>query len=438
MKRVLLSLIAVMLLGVSFAQKNQNTRKNTLGIHFFLNDFNTGRALDTATVKEVFDRDEFYKPSLMTPGFAISFSRGLIPNLDLRATLGVSFQDYPFKNKPGTGFNSFLGELDASLMLKIVNDKHWVVPYVSAGVGGSFYKDNIGAIAPIGVGFQLNLFHETYVDYTSQFRLGITDNTTNHLYHSLGIVGNIFTKKETPPEIVTPPIITKKDTDNDGIVDDEDDCPNDAGSVALKGCPDRDGDGIADKNDNCPDKPGVAKYNGCPVPDSDGDRLNDEQDRCPNQAGVARYQGCPIPDGDGDGVNDEDDKCPTVAGVASNQGCPEIKEEDVKKVEYASKNIYFATGSAKLLTKSYKPLDDVASIINSHSGLKLSIDGYTDNTGTPEKNEALSQARADAVKTYLASKSVSDDAMTATGHGQEDPVADNKTAAGRAKLIPVP
>lgn len=433
MKRVLLSLIAIMLLGVTFAQKGQNTRKNTFGIHFFLNDFNTGRALDTAKLGDVLDRDEYYKPSLMSPGFAISLSRGLIPNLDLRAMFAASFEDYPFKNKPGLGVNSFLGELDASLLLKIVNDKHWVIPYISAGIGGSVYKDNIGAIAPIGVGVQLNLFHETYIDYTSQYRLGITDKTTNHLFHSLGIVGNIFTKKEEPPVVVTPPIITKKDTDNDGIVDDEDECPNDAGSAALKGCPDRDSDGIADKNDNCPDKAGTAKYNGCPVPDSDGDGLNDEQDRCPNQAGVARYQGCPIPDGDNDGVNDEEDKCPTVPGVRENQGCPEIKDEDVKKVEYASKNIYFATGSAKLLTKSYKPLDDVAGILNNATGLKLSIDGYTDNTGTPEKNQTLSQARADAVMTYLASKGVSESAMTSTGHGQDDPVADNKTAAGRAK-----
>ncbi|MBL7729196.1 MAG: OmpA family protein [Dinghuibacter sp.] len=432
MKRVLLSLMAVLLVTASFAQKNPNTRKNTFGIHFFLNDFQTGRALDTAKVKDVLDRNDWYKPSRMSPGFAISLTRGLLPNIDFRGTFSASFEDYPFKKKATTGLNAFLGELDLSVNLKAVNDKHWVIPYLTAGIGGSIYKNNIGAIAPVGVGLQLNLFNETYVDLSTQLRMGITDNTTNHLYHSLGIAGNIFNKKEEVKE-VAPPIITKKDTDNDGIVDDEDDCPNDAGSAALKGCPDKDGDGIADKNDNCPDKAGVAKYNGCPVPDSDGDGLNDEQDKCPNQAGVARYQGCPIPDGDGDGVNDEEDKCPTVAGVRSNQGCPEIKEEDVKKVEFAAKNIYFATGSAKLLAKSYKPLDEVAKILNENNGLKLNIDGHTDNTGNADKNSALSQTRADAVKAYLASKGVSEDSMTATGHGSDEPVADNNTASGRAK-----
>ena len=432
MKRVLLSLIAVMFVAVSFAQKASTTRKNTFGIHFFLNDFSTGRALDTGKVKDVLDRNDWYKPSLMSPGFAISLTRGLLPNIDFRGTFSASFEDYPFKKKNTTGQHSFLGELDASVNLKAVNDKHWVIPYISAGIGGSIYKDNIGAVAPVGIGLQLNLFNETFVDLASQFRLGITDNTTNHLYHSLGIHGNIFNKKEEVKEVV-PPIITKKDSDNDGIVDDEDECPNDAGSAALKGCPDKDSDGIADKNDNCPDKPGTAKYNGCPVPDSDGDGLNDETDKCPNQAGVAHYQGCPIPDGDGDGINDEEDKCPTVAGVRENQGCPAIKQEDIQKVEYAAKNIYFATGSAKLLAKSYKPLDEVAKIMTDNNGLKLNVDGFTDNTGDAEKNSALSQSRADAVKAYLVSKGVSDGTMTAEGHGSDDPVADNKTAAGRAK-----
>jgi OmpA-OmpF porin, OOP family len=177
----------------------------------------------------------------------------------------------------------------------------------------------------------------------------------------------------------------------------------------------------------------VAKYNGCPVPDSDGDGINDEQDRCPSQPGVARYQGCPIPDGDGDGVNDEEDKCPTIPGVRENQGCPEIKEDVVKKVDFAAKSILFATGSAKLLPKSFKSLNEVAKIISDNPGIKLSIDGHTDNTGNAEKNMALSQSRSDAVKAYLVSKGAADDALTATGHGSEEPVADNKTAAGRAK-----
>jgi OmpA-OmpF porin, OOP family len=432
MKRVVLSLLAICTITAAFAQKKPLTRPKTLGIHFFLQDFASGRALDTSTVKQVLDRKEWNKPSRMAPGFAVSLAKGLHPKIDVKVNLSMSFDDYLFKSGKQLGGNFFLGELDASVNLKAVNDKHWLIPYISAGIGGSYYKGYIGAFAPVGLGLQLNLFNETFIDLATQARLGLTDNATTHLYHSLGVIGNIFNKKPEPVKEVAPPMITKKDTDNDGIVDDEDECPNEAGTAALKGCPDKDGDGIADKNDNCPDKAGTAKYNGCPVPDSDGDGINDEQDKCPNQAGVARYQGCPIPDGDGDGINDEEDKCPTIPGVREQQGCPEIKEADVKKLEYAAKNIYFATGSAKLLAKSYKPLDEVAKIIGENPGVKLAIDGYTDNTGNADKNTALSQTRADAVKAYLASKGVTGE-VNATGHGSEEPVADNKTAAGRAK-----
>jgi outer membrane protein OmpA-like peptidoglycan-associated protein len=85
------------------------------------------------------------------------------------------------------------------------------------------------------------------------------------------------------------------------------------------------------------------------------------------------------------------------------------------------------------LKKSNKGLDDVVNILKADPALHLSVDGHTDNTGKPEKNMLLSQRRADAVKKYLVSKGVGEDRIIATGHGQTNPVADNKTAAGRAR-----
>ena len=148
---------------------------------------------------------------------------------------------------------------------------------------------------------------------------------------------------------------------------------------------------------------------------------------------MARYQGCPVPDRDKDGVNDEEDKCPDLAGDPANNGCPVIKAEVIKKIEYAAKNIFFATGKSALLAKSNKPLSEVVTILNENKDLKLDIDGYTDNTGKPEKNSLLSQNRADAVKKYMISKGVEESRLVSTGHGADSPVADNKTAAGRAK-----
>ena len=226
----------------------------------------------------------------------------------------------------------------------------------------------------------------------------------------------------------------EKDTDGDGIVDSKDKCPTVAGTAKYDGCPvpDTDGDGINDENDKCPTVPGLAKYNGCPVPDTDGDGINDENDKCPTVPGVARYQGCPVPDTDGDGVNDEEDKCPTVPGVKENAGCPVIKEEVVKKVAASAKNIFFEIGKSVLLKKSFKSLDEVATILKEDAALKLDIEGHTSSTGSDKINIPLSKSRAAAVYDYMIKKGIDASRLSSEGFGSTKPIADNKTLKGRA------
>ena len=222
------------------------------------------------------------------------------------------------------------------------------------------------------------------------------------------------------------------DRDGDGVPDSLDACPDIPGLASLHGCPDRDGDGIADKDDKCPDTPGLARYQGCPIPDSDGDGINDEEDKCPTVPGVARYQGCPIPDTDKDGVNDEEDKCPNEPGPPSNYGCPIIDPVIIKGVNEAAKNIYFSTGSAKLLAKSDKSLNSVLKLLVDNPIYLIDISGYTDGTGKPDKNLILSGNRAKAVKEYLIKKGINEARITAKGYGSEHPVMDNKTSNGKA------
>jgi hypothetical protein len=85
---------------------------------------------------------------------------------------------------------------------------------------------------------------------------------------------------------------------------------------------DTDDDGVKDELDKCPNEKGEVRYHGCQVPDTDGDGINDEIDKCVRDSGVARYDGCPIPDSDNDGVNDEEDVCINVYGKSENKGCP--------------------------------------------------------------------------------------------------------------------
>lgn len=224
-----------------------------------------------------------------------------------------------------------------------------------------------------------------------------------------------------------------KDKDNDGIVDEKDQCPDVAGEVALAGCPDQDKDGVADKDDKCVDVAGTAKYNGCPVPDTDGDGLNDEEDKCPQVAGTAKYNGCPIPDTDGDGVNDEEDKCPNTPGKPANNGCPEIKQEVVKKVAVAAKAIYYMSGKDIIQKVSYPKLDVVVKVLKADTALQISIEGHTDNKGNAAFNQKLSAKRAEAVKKYLIKKGVAESRIAAQGFGDSKPIATNVTPAGRAK-----
>jgi len=235
---------------------------------------------------------------------------------------------------------------------------------------------------------------------------------------------------------VKPPV-KKKDTDKDGVTDDQDLCPLVPGKAAWHGCPvpDSDHDGVDDEHDSCKNIAGVARYNGCPVPDSDHDGIDDEHDSCRKVAGVARYNGCPIPDRDGDGVNDEEDKCPDSAGTAENHGCPvvkEIKKEATEEVNYIAHNLQFNSASDRLADSSFAALKKLVDILHDHPDWHMAIEGYTDNSGNPAKNRELSQKRADAVRDFLMRNGIAGSRLSATGFGQEKPIADNRTPKGRA------
>ncbi len=217
------------------------------------------------------------------------------------------------------------------------------------------------------------------------------------------------------------------DRDDDGVPDQDDLCPDQPGTA--RGCPDRDGDGVPDRDDLCPDEPGSIGTNGCPpVRDSDGDGISDDKDPCPNAAGP--YDGCP--DSDGDGVPDHLDKCPTTTGPKTNSGCPEVKKEDRKRLEFATKNVQFQTGKTELTSSSYKILDEIVKIMQRYPDYKLLIHGHTDNVGDPERNLVLSQGRAQTCFDYLVYKGISPERLKAEGFGDTRPIGDNRRTAGRA------
>jgi outer membrane protein OmpA-like peptidoglycan-associated protein len=95
--------------------------------------------------------------------------------------------------------------------------------------------------------------------------------------------------------------------------------------------------------------------------------------------------------------------------------------------------INFDSGSAKLRSGSQGQLDNVAAILNSCPSVHVNIAGFTDNVGSPDANLRLSQNRAKTVVAQLERRGVPSDRLSMEGHGENDPVADNSTADGRAQ-----
>jgi len=268
-----------------------------------------------------------------------------------------------------------------------------------------------------------------------------------------------------------------KDSDKDGVVDDDDQCvdvPEDIDEFEDEdGCPDEDNDqdGVVDAEDSCVTDPedldGFEDEDGCPETDNDGDTLVDAEDQCPDEAGPvdSSMPGCPDADEDGIPDGSELEECPDEAGPEASFGCPDGDEDlvpdyrddcpeepanegiDPKRSDGCpslayvaegsiniTEKVQFTTGSATIKSDSHELLDTVAKLLKKFKGIKhVQVGGHTDSQGSDENNLKLSQQRADAVVAYLVDKGVEEERLGAKGFGEQEPIADNDTAEGREK-----
>jgi len=229
---------------------------------------------------------------------------------------------------------------------------------------------------------------------------------------------------------VTEVVADDLDTDMDGILDSNDNCPNIKGDISNNGCPmDSDNDGVYDRDDKCPELAGVKSNEGCPQ-DTDGDGVYDKDDACPRVA-FRSDSGCP-PDADGDGIFDRDDRCPNVKGTAENGGCPFSKKEEVLLQDIQS-SVEFETGRAALTKASLVKLDKLVGLLRKHNTINMSIEGHTDSVGDSQKNLKLSKDRAAACKAYLVNKGISSSSLKSNGFGPNKPIATNETKEGQSR-----
>jgi outer membrane protein OmpA-like peptidoglycan-associated protein len=324
-------------------------------------------------------------------------------------------------------------------LLGLFKKSDWLDLYLRGGLG-YFKQEEGGVTGNLGTGVQFWIADHFGLNLNATAKWALNDSNendiydTNHTQYSFGISYRF----------------QDQDKDNDGIYDYDDYCPNIPGTREFNGCPaeeiapvvlDSDKDGVIDSEDKCPTVYGPTSNNGCPYADSDGDTVIDPEDECPNVPGLVSKKGCPEVDSDGDGVLDTADKCPTVAGVASNYGCPVVQETvvvaapieyDRTEIERLSRAIRFNTNKSTFLEETYPILQSVISFVNRYPSSRFRIEGHTDSIGSYESNRALSQRRADAVKTYLLNNGVASyNIEQAIGYGERQPIESNMYKEGR-------
>ncbi|WP_296311524.1 OmpA family protein [Winogradskyella sp. UBA3174] len=446
-------LLFVTVLLVSFSTSNAQDKNNPWALSFGIN------AVDLYPVGEDAPRgdyfDEFFNatdhwnvfPSVsrigvsryLSDGFTLNVG-GSVNKISKLGSIDVPGGESIQVNADDLSYYALDAAVTYSFMSTIKSKT--IDPFLGVG-GGYTWVDNIGAgtlNGTLGVKYWFN--EKLGLEAQTSYKHSFEDYLPKHWQHSVGV---IFKFGGT-------------DTDNDGIYDQDDACPEEAGLEIFNGCPDSDNDGIQDSKDDCPNTPGLAEFNGCPdsdgdgvmdkddkcvsvaglkalmgCPDADGDGVADGNDTCPNEAGPVANNGCPWADTDGDTVLDKDDKCPNEAGEVALDGCPRQApskaEMDILN-EYA-KTILFNTGKASVKDESENVLMNITAILKEYPNSKFHIDGHTDSVGAKTSNQLLSERRANTVRDFLIANGIAADRLDTRGFGEDNPIEDNKTRNGR-------
>ncbi len=370
--------------------------------------------------------------TVSTPAVGVQFFKGIAPRLDAVVNMDLSALKYPYyvsSKQPKANTNSTYAAVDTRVHLKFGNDDKALLPYAILGIGLAKDAANFTAYAPMGLGLQLKAKQGSFLHLFGTYNAEASKLTKMHTNYGISYSFPLKLKEKKAIELPIAPI--QVDQDDDGVSNENDDCPERSGLLKYKGCPvpDEDGDGINDENDKCPNAEGTVQYRGCPVPDTDKDGIPDDKDLCPTVAGLPAYKGCAIPDTDKDGINDELDQCPTIPGIAGNNGCEDLQP----KLNYIAAALKFEIGQVNIATKSLQGLDSLVQIMSQYPDTKLLITGHTDNTGSSKINDPLSLSRAKKVQSYLVKKGLAINRTSIIGLADKQPLASNETNKGRAQ-----
>ena len=328
---------------------------------------------------------------------------GLVPELSFDRTTDTDYDSRGYGIRNGDtvinryGFNGIHDFTDFS-------DK--LTPYVLVGLGYEDVEDESNKLdssmyGNYGAGVKWKVFKDIALRAEVKHLIR-TDDGGNELYYGVGLSIPFGEKAQPTQEKEEAPVVAAAfaDSDNDGIEDSKDRCPTTPAGVEVNsdGCAfDDDNDGVANYKDKCPTSP---------------------------EGAIVNEDGCEV-DTDGDGVVDSLDKCPnTVSGVeVDKNGC-------AKSIDIA---VNFDTNSAKISDEDSAELKDFTEFMQENPAYDVEIVGHTDSDGAKAYNQTLSEKRAESVKDRLVKNGVEASRITTSGKGEDEPVATNKTAAGKAK-----
>ena len=128
-----------------------------------------------------------------------------------------------------------------------------------------------------------------------------------------------------------------------------------------------------------------------------------------------------------------EDKRAAMERATQGTGVEVARTQDNQLKVNVPSDISFDVGRADIKPELRSVLDSFANGLKDDPNTRIRIVGHTDNTGSDAINDPLSLQRARSVKNYLEDRGIADSRIEAEGRGEHEPIADNSTAAGRAK-----
>ncbi len=415
---------------------------------------------------------KFFQGSNFDPGLHVSLHRYLTGAFNMSTHITLA-QGIRFPGQDWTVTRPNLVDMSYLFTFKFNNgafarESAFFAPYLHFGIGGSYVPGHPDLYVPLGGGLQFRLSPKVALRTQVTVKRSLNKDH-QHVAHALSFVYNLAKDK---PEVEKPaprtpapePLLASlvpKDADDDGIIDERDECPYEAGLITYHGCPNVDALNFAKIKDTPIAYEGDDPLAGLRPSDNQTNSFAtvsdlsvlEQRDVSPSQQSTdldltTQRQEPTSPSTPAyneptflDPIASKDIKESTEidfsetnnAGNGSTFSSPnQEKHNQLIDNQLAIDPVLFLHDSYVLTDEAKAVLDEVASMLHTHSEAQLVVKGHADALGTDQYNLVLSIMRAYHVKYYLVNeRGISQHRITSNGFGEEAPLAGNTTDSGR-------